>query len=283
MKDSLEEQLKGLLQEFIERNHKLQQQALLLESVITRNNLYFVAFDSTECILYHNLPNPKQFNCLADIEYILQKDIVDKIREYMAVAPSNALKFIMKNSELGFILFTSDKCEGLFFLQITLSDHQRAMQPIRDEREYFQAENGFDEIRSALKLLEEIKNMESADQTKRLFREIRDHYLPALKQLQQSVNDPIISVCFEIIRNNFEEVIDQSGNISTLYRILTPSEIKVAEFIRMGKSSQDIAEALDIAKKTVENHRNSLRDKLGLKNKGVNLRSYLLNLDRSVL
>jgi DNA-binding CsgD family transcriptional regulator len=47
----------------------------------------------------------------------------------------------------------------------------------------------------------------------------------------------------------------------------------------MGKSSQDIAEALDIARKTVENHRNKLRDKLGLKNKGVNLHSYLLKLD----
>jgi DNA-binding CsgD family transcriptional regulator len=86
-------------------------------------------------------------------------------------------------------------------------------------------------------------------------------------------------MCLEIIRNNLKEVIAPSGNISALYKILTPSEIKVADFIRMGKSFQDIAEALDIARKTVENHRNNLRNKLGLKNKGVNLRSYLLKLD----
>ena len=47
----------------------------------------------------------------------------------------------------------------------------------------------------------------------------------------------------------------------------------------MGKTSKDIADALDIAQKTVENHRNKVRDKLGLKNKSVNLRSYLMQLD----
>jgi DNA-binding CsgD family transcriptional regulator len=49
----------------------------------------------------------------------------------------------------------------------------------------------------------------------------------------------------------------------------------------MGKTTKDIADALDIAAKTVENHRNNLREKLGLRNKGVNLRSYLLQLERS--
>jgi len=35
--------------------------------------------------------------------------------------------------------------------------------------------------------------------------------------------------------------------------------------------SSNIADILEITKKTVENHRNNLREKLELKNKGVNL------------
>ena len=45
----------------------------------------------------------------------------------------------------------------------------------------------------------------------------------------------------------------------------------------MGMSSKDIATTLDIAQKTVDNHRNSLREKLGIKNKGINLQTYLMN------
>ena len=47
----------------------------------------------------------------------------------------------------------------------------------------------------------------------------------------------------------------------------------------MGKTSKDIADALDIAQKTVENHRSRVRDKLGLRNRGINLRSYLMQLE----
>ncbi len=65
-----------------------------------------------------------------------------------------------------------------------------------------------------------------------------------------------------------------------LLEVLTPSEMQVAEFIRSGMSSQEIANNLNVARKTVENHRNSLRNKLGIKNRGVNLRNYLLSLEQ---
>lgn len=54
----------------------------------------------------------------------------------------------------------------------------------------------------------------------------------------------------------------------------------MAEFIRSGMSSQEIASTLNVARKTVENHRNSLRNKLGITNRGVNLRNYLLSLEK---
>lgn len=46
----------------------------------------------------------------------------------------------------------------------------------------------------------------------------------------------------------------------------------------MGMSSKDIANTLEITQKIVENHRNNLREKLGLKNKGDNLQVFLMNV-----
>ena len=68
---------------------------------------------------------------------------------------------------------------------------------------------------------------------------------------------------------------------SRLLEVLTPSELQVAEFIRSGMSSQEIASTLNVARKTVENHRNSLRNKLEASPIAeVNLRNYLLSLEK---
>ena len=280
MSESIEEQFKNLFQELVAEKQKLESRVSVLESIISKNALYFLAFDKTEKIIYHNLPSQKNRNCLSDVEYILQKDIILQIRKCMETElPSSPFEISMTGSALEFVLFSNENWKGLYFLQIAFFKNQaRITQNIKDEQVYSQAETRVNNLRSVLNILEEIKKTESANEKHHLYQEIQNHYSPMLEQLQLSINDPIISVCIEIIRNNLNDIIAPSARFSSLYKILTPSEIRVAEFIRMGKSSQDIADALDIAKKTVENHRNNLRDKLGLKNKSVNLRSYLMDL-----
>jgi len=60
------------------------------------------------------------------------------------------------------------------------------------------------------------------------------------------------------------------------YPRLTPSELQIANQIRQGKSSKEIADDLGLSLRTVETHRRNMRTKLGIKEKKTNLRSYLL-------
>ena len=58
---------------------------------------------------------------------------------------------------------------------------------------------------------------------------------------------------------------------------LSPREVEIANLVKDGQSSRNIAGTLNISVKTVETIRNKIRRKLGLVNKSVNLTSYFRN------
>ena len=62
------------------------------------------------------------------------------------------------------------------------------------------------------------------------------------------------------------------------YRQLTPKELQIAELIRQGKSSKEIADLFSLSVGTVVSHRNNIRKKLHLRFSETNLRSHLLSV-----
>lgn len=59
---------------------------------------------------------------------------------------------------------------------------------------------------------------------------------------------------------------------------LTQREVELANLVRRGLSSKEIADLLHLSVRSVDGHRNSIRRKLGLHGKGVNLVSYLRSI-----
>ena len=83
----------------------------------------------------------------------------------------------------------------------------------------------------------------------------------------------------DIMDSNLHEITAQfARKISMRELNLTPTEIQVANMIRNGNSSKEIAGIMNISKRTVDAHRRNIRKKLGLVQKRANLRSYLLSL-----
>ena len=69
-----------------------------------------------------------------------------------------------------------------------------------------------------------------------------------------------------------------TGKLTVAYMDLTPREIQVANLIKQGKQTKDIAVFMGISSAAVNLHRNHLRAKLGLKNKKMNLFAFLSSL-----
>ncbi len=59
---------------------------------------------------------------------------------------------------------------------------------------------------------------------------------------------------------------------------LSPREVKVAGMVRQGRSTKEIAELMGVAVSTVDFHRLNIRRKLNLKNRHINLQTYLKSL-----
>jgi len=61
---------------------------------------------------------------------------------------------------------------------------------------------------------------------------------------------------------------------------LTAKELQVATLVRQGRGNKEIAGLMNVSVNAIEIHRYNLRRKLGLQNRKINLRSYLLSLGR---
>jgi PAS domain S-box-containing protein len=86
--------------------------------------------------------------------------------------------------------------------------------------------------------------------------------------------------CLYLLESNLKSILSPFlKNMSNICKRLTPKEILIAEMIRQGKNSKDIADMLSASVATINTHRNNIRKKLNItKQRKTNLRSHLLSL-----
>ena len=73
-------------------------------------------------------------------------------------------------------------------------------------------------------------------------------------------------------------LISPDSSLKQLSDKLTPRELEICSIIKSGENTKEIAQLLNISPQTVERHRNTIRKKLGINKKGINLVLYLRNL-----
>lgn len=100
---------------------------------------------------------------------------------------------------------------------------------------------------------------------------------PYLDLLRQSVNNEKQIETIRIIGAHIDSITRRfSPQARKIMLKLSPRETMIADLVRQGKTSKDIATLLHISLRTVETYRNNLRKKLGINKKKISLRTYLI-------
>ena len=108
-----------------------------------------------------------------------------------------------------------------------------------------------------------------------------DQGIPYVETLKQTYLSDSQRTNLDIIESGLNEIVSPFlQRMAAIYSRFTPSEIQIANLIRSGKTSKEIARLINVSRATVDTHRNNIRNKLGLRNnKNINnLRTYLLSL-----
>ncbi len=102
---------------------------------------------------------------------------------------------------------------------------------------------------------------------------------PYLDQLEDNLGNTAQQEYIRVIKENIKKITSSfSLTLSSSYLGLSPREIQVADLVRQGRANKEAASILNISVNAIEFHRNNLRKKLGIQNKKVNLRTYLLSM-----
>jgi DNA-binding CsgD family transcriptional regulator len=149
----------------------------------------------------------------------------------------------------------------------------------KSQEELFEQKQSLEEANIALKVLLKQREADKQELEKKVLTNVKDLVLPYVEKLKNSRLKPRDKTLVEIIETHLNDVISPLlQRFANAKIVLTPQEIQVANLVKDGKTSKEIADILNVSEATVNFHRKNLRVKFGLTNQRINLRSYLMSM-----
>ena len=136
-----------------------------------------------------------------------------------------------------------------------------------------------EETNAAFKVLLNQREDDKTNIEKNMVATVQDLILPYIGELKKTTLTERQLNIMKTIESNLDNLVRPfAKHLASKTYGLSPMEIKVANLVSDGHANKEIARLLGVSLSTVLTHRHHLRDKLGLKNKKINLRSHLLSL-----
>jgi len=140
-----------------------------------------------------------------------------------------------------------------------------------------------EEMNTALEVLLRKREQDKTLIQNRILSNVRRLVLPYLDSLAETRLNERQRSLVGIMKSNIGEVMSPFiERLSADPIDLTQTELEVASLVRLGKSTQQIAAALNISYKTAETHRWRIRKKLGLTHQKANLATALRRIQNPV-
>jgi len=165
-------------------------------------------------------------------------------------------------------------------LKQEINERKKTEEALRErERELETKTHNLEESNIALKVLLKRREEDKTELEEKILLNVKELVIPYLEKLKKNILDEKQKIYVSILESNLNDITSSfSHRLSSKYMNFTPTEIQIANLLRQGKTSKEIAELTNSSPKAVAFHRENIRRKLGLKNKKTNLKSYLLSL-----
>ncbi len=158
-------------------------------------------------------------------------------------------------------------------LEIELAEYRKGLEEVVKVRT---AE--LDEVNKALKVTVHQREADKKELQEKILSNVNDLIIPYLEKIKISPLNAAQEAYLDIIETNLKAIIDPFlSHMTTKHYHLTPKEIQVADLIKAGRSSPEIASILKVSTDAIAFHRASLRKKLGLARED-NLQSFLQHM-----
>ncbi len=173
---------------------------------------------------------------------------------------------------------TAELAQANLKLEQEIEERKRAEKALKKREQELEAQSHhLKEVNTALRVLLQQREVDKQELGEIVMRNIQELVSPYLQRVMNGRLDPQQRTLAQILETNLNNVISPFVNkMASGLTQLTPVEIRVASLVKEGKTNKEIAEVLLVSKNTILFHRYNIRNKLGLKNQKINLRSHLL-------
>ena len=131
------------------------------------------------------------------------------------------------------------------------------------------------ETNIALEILLEKREQDKKEFETKVMRNIEKLIRPYLEKLKLSHNEPSRQAILDIIHANLDEITASFPGDKDKLSVLTPAQMQIADLIKHGHTTKEIAHLLNLSPSTVACHRQEIRKRLSLTNRKINLQSAL--------
>ncbi|HSM39712.1 MAG TPA: LuxR C-terminal-related transcriptional regulator [Afifellaceae bacterium] len=150
----------------------------------------------------------------------------------------------------------------------------------RVEEELRRRERDLEDANAALRAVLSSLEASRIEFEEQVMRQIKSLVLPHIASLGKSVGEREPDRSYlDLAGAGLEQITSAfADRLVSAFECLTPTEAEIAQMVMAGRTTKDIASALSRETSTIDFHRNNIRRKLGIRSRGVNLRSHLLSL-----
>jgi len=162
-------------------------------------------------------------------------------------------------------------------LRKEISNRKKAEKALKQKGIELEAKTvGLEEANTALKVLLKQREEDKVELEEKVLLNVRELVFPYLEKLKMKKLGEKQRAYIGIIESNLNDIVSPfvHGLSSKLIK-LSPTELQVTNLIKQGNTTKEIAEIMNLATSTIDFHRNNIRKKMGIKNKRINLKTYL--------